>query len=67
MVNTINAIQKSPLWESTAIIVNWDDSDGWYHRPMGPVVNSSSVLNPIHQSQFGDNRNDTGKCGNDNR
>lgn len=30
LVNEINTIQSSPQWKSTAIIVAYDDSDGWY-------------------------------------
>jgi phospholipase C len=34
LVNTINQIQKSRDWRSTAIVVTYDDSDGWYdHQP----------------------------------
>ena len=40
VVNTINAIQQSPQWATTVIIVAYDDSDGWYdHR--SNVVNGS--------------------------
>ena len=30
LVNEINAIQKSKYWSSTAIVIAYDDSDGWY-------------------------------------
>ena len=30
LVNTINAIMASPFWNSTAIVIAYDDSDGWY-------------------------------------
>ena len=30
VVTVINALQKSNLWSSTAIVITWDDSDGWY-------------------------------------
>ena len=43
MVSTINAIQKSSFWSSTAIMITWDDSDGWYDHQMGPIVNPSAV------------------------
>jgi|HubBroStandDraft_1064217.scaffolds.fasta_scaffold00018_92 phospholipase C len=42
IVNTINAIQQSPFWEDTAIIIAYDDSDGWYDHVTGPIVNASS-------------------------
>ncbi len=63
LVKTINAIQKSKFWGSTAIIINWDDSDGWYDHQMNPIVNPSAVTSS-NQSQYGDNLNGAGKCGN---
>lgn len=30
LVQQINAIQSSPQWKSTAVVVAYDDSDGWY-------------------------------------
>jgi phospholipase C len=42
LVNTINALEDSPFWESTAVIIAWDDSDGWYDHVMPPIVNGSS-------------------------
>ena len=45
LVPTINAIMRSPFWKNTAIIVMYDDSDGWYDHQMSPIVNSSAVLN----------------------
>jgi phospholipase C len=43
LVNTINTIMMSPFWGRTAIIVAYDDSDGWYDHVMGPIVNQSST------------------------
>ena len=42
LVNTINSIEKSKYWPSTAIIVTYDDSDGWYDSATPPVINGSS-------------------------
>jgi phospholipase C len=42
IVNTINALQNSPLWASTAVIIAYDDSDGWYDHQLAPVVNPSA-------------------------
>ena len=42
LVNTINFLQKLPTWKSTAVIVLYDDSDGWYDHQMGPIVNTSA-------------------------
>ena len=42
LVNTINAIMKSSLWSSTAIIITYDDSDGWYDHQMSPILSQSN-------------------------
>jgi phospholipase C len=57
LVNTINKLQQLPEWNSTAVIIAYDDSDGWYDHVMPPIV-----------SQSNDRRNDallgsTGMCG----
>jgi phospholipase C len=41
-VQVINALQKSPFWRETAVIINYDDSDGWYDHVTGPIVNHSA-------------------------
>jgi phospholipase C len=43
LVRTVNAIMQSPFWRSTAIVILYDDSDGWYDHQMSPIVNSSAV------------------------
>jgi phospholipase C len=43
LVNTINALMKSDEWAETAVIVLYDDSDGWYDHQMGPVVMQSNA------------------------
>ena len=43
LVNTINTIMLSPFWRSTAIVINYDDSDGWYDHQMSPIINPSDV------------------------
>ena len=42
LVNTISALEDSPFWGSTAVIVTYDDSDGWYDHAMPPIVNGSN-------------------------
>ena len=42
-VNTINAIEQSKYWSSTAIIITYDDSDGWYDHVAPPVINGSNT------------------------
>jgi phospholipase C len=41
VVNVINFLQTLPEWESTAVIIAYDDSDGWYDHVMPPIVNQS--------------------------
>jgi phospholipase C len=41
LVNTINRIESSRYWRSTAIIIAYDDSDGWYDHQMSPIINDS--------------------------
>jgi phospholipase C len=43
LVNTINTLMRSDEWKETAVIISYDDSDGWYDHVMGPIVNQSSV------------------------
>jgi phospholipase C len=43
LVNTINQIQKSRDWRSTAIVVTYDDSDGWYDHQPPVIVNGSNT------------------------
>jgi phospholipase C len=41
VVNTINALQQSAFWNTTAVIIAYDDSDGWYDHQQGPITNGS--------------------------
>ena len=41
MVKEINALEQTPDWSSTAVIVNYDDSDGWYDHAYSGVTNPS--------------------------
>ena len=43
LVSTINALEKTDEWKETAVIILYDDSDGWYDHVMGPIVNQSNV------------------------
>ena len=42
IVQVVSAVQASPGWDSTAIIVAYDDSDGWYDHQAPPIVNASN-------------------------
>jgi phospholipase C len=45
VVQVVNALMQSKDWESTAIIIDWDDSDGWYDHVTGPVISQSNTIN----------------------
>ncbi len=42
IVQVMNAIQQSDEWKSTAVFIQYDDSDGWYDHVNGPIVNASA-------------------------
>ncbi len=42
LVNTINRLQRTRDWNSTAVVIAYDDSDGWYDHQMSPIVNQSN-------------------------
>jgi phospholipase C len=44
IVNTVNFIESTPQWNSTLIIIAYDDSDGWYDHQIGPIVSQSSTV-----------------------
>jgi phospholipase C len=41
LIKEINALQQSPQWKSTAVVVAYDDSDGWYDHVASKVLNGS--------------------------
>jgi phospholipase C len=44
LVDQINAVQSSPQWKSTAIVIAYDDSDGWYdHAYVAPRNGSTDT------------------------
>ncbi len=56
LVDTINHLKSLPTWKSTAVIINYDDSDGWYDHVMSPIVMQSDDPNY-------DALTDPGMCG----
>jgi phospholipase C len=43
IVHVINFLQQQGRdWEHTAVVIAYDDSDGWYDHQIGPIVNQSS-------------------------
>ena len=43
IVNEINALQHTPDWSSTAVVLAYDDSDGWYDHAFSGVHNASTT------------------------
>ena len=51
----INALQKTPEWNSTAVVISYDDSDGWYDHAFAGIQNASNtsgVANPPGPQDF---------------
>ena len=58
----IDALMHSPDWSSTAVVVNWDDSDGWYDHVYSGVTNPS--LSPADNlTPTSTTGTTSGKCG----
>jgi phospholipase C len=55
LVNLINFLQDQPDWESTAVILAYDDSDGWYDHVFAAPTHGSFTVD--------DALNGTGNCG----
>jgi phospholipase C len=43
VLETIQFLQAQPDWNSTAVIIAYDDSDGWYDHQLGQIVNQSAT------------------------
>jgi phospholipase C len=56
VVTVLNFLQKQPDWASTAVVIAYDDSDGWYDHQIAPIVNQSTT--------DADALTGTGVCGN---
>ena len=65
VVNTINDLEQSKFWDSTAVLILWDDSDGWYDHQMGPIIIHSQATGLTSEGQTGDSDALTGpdSCG----
>ena len=44
IVDEINALQQTPDWKSTAVVISYDDSDGWYDHAYAGVINPSTSV-----------------------
>jgi phospholipase C len=56
IARTLNALEQSPEWASTAVVIAYDDSDGWYDHVMSPITSPSNATS--------DALNGPQKCGN---
>ena len=43
IVQVVTAVQSSGFWDDTAIVITYDDSDGWYDHQAPPIVNVSAT------------------------
>jgi phospholipase C len=41
LVTLINFLQQQPDWDSTAVVLAYDDSDGWYDHAFSPTTRTS--------------------------
>jgi phospholipase C len=55
VTNEINALEKTPDWKDTAVVIAYDDSDGWYDHAFSGVTNPSTSV--------ADALTGTGMCG----
>ena len=43
LVETINRLERRPEWDSIAVAILWDDSDGWYDHALAPLTTQSQT------------------------
>jgi phospholipase C len=55
IVREINALEQTPDWPHTAVILMYDDSDGWYDHAYSGVTNPSQAVSDFLTG--------TGQCG----
>ena len=66
LVQTINRLMASRYWDSLAIIIAYDDSDGWYDHQMGPIIRqSNTTADALFDGSCGvsSNAGNQGRCG----
>jgi phospholipase C len=56
IVKVVNFLQSRPEWKDTAVVISYDDSDGWYDHQLGQIVNQSTTS--------ADMLTGAGQCGN---
>jgi len=63
VTNEINALEQTPDWSSTAVIITYDDSDGFYDHVYSGVHNASNTANVANPPGPQDFLTGTGLCG----
>jgi phospholipase C len=55
LVSTLNHLQQLPEWSSTAVVLAWDDSDGWYDHqfPPNPHHSANAALDGLYGTAAG--------------
>jgi len=48
IVNTVNAIEQSSFWDSTAVVLSWSDSSGWYDQALRLVNGSAATADTLN-------------------
>ena len=63
----IDSLMRTPDWQSTVVLVNWDDSDGWYDHVYSGITNPSlspaDNLTNTNTNTIGTGQPTSGQCG----
>ena len=63
IVNVVNFLEQQPDWKNTAVIITYDDSDGWYdHRYASPTTSSFNSTSVQGSVTGADQLNAPGMC-----
>ena len=63
VVKVVNFLMQQPDWKNTAIVITYDDSDGWYdHRYAAPTTASFDGVTPEGSVTGADQLNGPGVC-----
>ena len=65
VIGVVNALADSKFWATTAVIIAYDDSDGWYDHQAPPILNPSSLAaigSPAGVTDTTDQLNGPGDC-----
>ena len=63
ITRVLNFLQQQPEWDSTAVIITYNDSDGWYdHAFTTPTTSSFDASTPEGRVIGADQLNGPGRC-----